>query len=257
VGRLFKPQPVERMADFLQPGCDGTLPAGVNEWSRGLVYTARPEIPHRLRNGQEYRITVAYKRRAGVNEASAGYGDLYRRVSFIARARIGQLMCSTADEPPHAWVMCHGWRPLGDTHNIVAAFLTMGLVCLPEGDPKPLGEKAPTAEELLRPGGTTLEILTRFAPQRVDEIYNEFDFTDPSNPDNDPMILSYGESVQTCEAIDFQPFVRRAEALAKFYWDVLGTLPGGSKGAGFEILRRNWYCITNPNLVTVEVHFAA
>src|SRR6266849_8560216 len=55
---------------------------------------------------------------------------------------------------------------------------------------------------LRSPGGATLEVLTRFAPQRADEFYNEFDFSDPSDESTDPVILSYGESVPTCEGIN-------------------------------------------------------
>ena len=40
-----------------------------------------------------------------------------------------------------------------------------------------------------------MEELERLAPQREDEIYNEFDFTDPSMPKTGPITVSYGESV--------------------------------------------------------------
>src|SRR5438445_12888405 len=88
-------------------------------------------------------------------------------------------------------------------------FITIGLVCPEQAGAYPKGENEPSAEALRSPGGATLEVLTRFAPQRADEFYNEFDFSDPSDQSTDPVILSYGESVPTCEGINFQPFVQR------------------------------------------------
>jgi len=245
------------MADFLQPGSDGALAPDLNEWRRGLVYTAKPAIPSLLRPGREYRITVAFKRKVGTSKAFTDYGELYQRVTAIAKARISQLMCPGTGEPPQTRVMCHGWRCLGDTNGVATAFITMGLVCASQGDSVAQGDDAPTAEALMSPGGATLETLTRFAPQRADELYNEFDFSDLSGPGSDPVILSYGESVPTCEAMNFQPFVERAEKLASFYYDLLQALAGASRVAALKIIRREWYCVTNPNLVTVHVHFLA
>ncbi len=243
------------MADFKQPGSDGTLSPEVNEWRRGLVYTAKPELPSELRPGQEYRISVGFKRNTGSTETFTGYGQLYQRVSAIAKARISQLRCAGTGTIPRASVMCHGWRCLGETNNIATAFLTMELTCSREGDGITHGEEAPSADALTSPGGATLEMLTRFAVQRVDEFYSDFDFTDPSTKGTDPVTLSYGESVSTSEEIDFQPFVERAERLASFYHDLLHSLAGEPRGEPLTIIRRQWFCVTNPNLVTVQIQF--
>jgi len=72
------------MADFSQPGSDGALPPGVNEWRRGLVYTAKPEIPCPLRCGQEYRISVGFKQKVRLGGEFARFGGLYQRVTAIA-----------------------------------------------------------------------------------------------------------------------------------------------------------------------------
>ena len=244
------------MADFLQPDSDGALGPDMNEWRKGLVYTAKPEIPSPLRPGQEYRITVAFKRKTGTTEAFTGYGELYQRVTAIAKARISQLKCANTGEAPYTWLMCHGWRCLGDAQDIATAFITIGLVCPEQAGAYPKGENEPSAEALRSPGGATLEVLTRFAPQRADEFYNEFDFSHPSDESTDPVILSYGESVPTCEGINFQPFVQRAEKLASFYHDLLQTFAAVPGAEQLRIIRRKWYCVTHPNLVTIEVHFA-
>ena len=94
-------------------------------------------------------------------------------------------------------------------------------------------------------------------PQRVDEIYNEFDFTHPSEPGVGSMILSYGESAPVCEGIDFQPFVQRAEKPARFYYDALECQASLARRDMFKIVRRERYCIANPNLVTIQIHFQA
>ena len=245
------------MADFSQSGSDGVLPPGASEWRRGLVYTAKPAIPSTLQFGQEYRIMAGCKQKNSGGRTFTGYAELYRRVTALANARVAQLRCSREEHPINTWLLCHGWRTLGDTHNIAAAFLTMGLICQAPGVASPTGESAPTGEQLSAPGGATLETLTRFAPRRVDEIYSEFDFTDPSGTANDPVMLSYGESIPRSEATDFLPSVQRAEKLARFYYDVLQAWPGSPPGEPFRIIRREWYRVTNTDLITVQVHFNA
>jgi hypothetical protein len=241
--------------DYSQPGSDGVLPAGVNEWLRGLVYTAKPEIPSPLRRGQEYRITAAFKEKVGNIEEFAGYGKIYQRVTAIAKARIAQLTCANEQQSLHTWIACHGWRSLGETSNIATAFLTMGLLCPENRDAKlPGGESVPTAAALMRPDGATMEMLTRFSPQRVDELYKAFDFSDPSGVSTDPVTVSYGERVPSSESVDFRPFVQRAEKMARFYYEELERRPG-SGPCPLQILRREWYCVTDANLVVVQVYF--
>ena len=96
-----------------------------------------------------------------------------------------------------------------------------------------------------------VEMLARLA----NEIYNEFDFSDPSEPGVGPTILSYGESAPVCEGIDFQPFVQRAEKPARFYYDALECQASLARRDMFKIVRRERYCIANPNLVTIQIHF--
>ena len=219
-----------------------------------MVYTAKPEIPCPLVIGQEYRITAAFKQKVRTGEEFSGYGEIYQRINVLANARISQLTRPNEGAPLHTWVLWHGWRCLGDTRAIATAFMTIGLIRPKEGDEKPKGESAPTAEALMAPGGATLEMLAKLAPQRSDEFYNEFDFTDPSSPCADPVMLSYGESVPACEPMNFEPFVQRAERLAEFYYDFL-RVQTRSRVDPFNVSGREWYCVTNPNLVAVHVHF--
>jgi hypothetical protein len=62
-------------------------------------------------------------------------------------------------------------------------------------------------------------------------------------------MVSYGESVRSCRGLDYRPFVEPAERMAEFYNNLLPN------SGPIHIIRRSWYCVTDPNLVTVEVHF--
>lgn len=99
-----------------------------------------------------------------------------------------------------------------------------------------------------------LEELERLAPQRADEIYNEFDFTDPSTPDPGPITLSYGESISGSNpTLDFRPFVERAERVARWYHALLQTL-GEASSHSFRIQRREWF-LGSQSFVTVHICF--
>jgi hypothetical protein len=216
------------LTDFLQPGCDGSLQADINEWLRGIVYTGRPGIPSVLQPGQEYRITVASKQRIAARHTFAGYGHLYQRVTAIANARVSQLTCACEEEHLHPSILLRGCSR-HESCDIATAFLTMGLASFKQSDAKPKGPNPLT-------------------PQQADEAYNEFDFSDLPGDTTHPFMVSYGESVQVCEGIDFEPFVKRAEAFTRFYHGLLGE-----STAPLRIIRRRWYCVTHPNLVTVEI----
>jgi hypothetical protein len=100
-----------------------------------------------------------------------------------------------------------------------------------------------------------LEELERLAPQRADEIYNEFDFTDPSTPNTDPITLSYGESISGSDpSLDFRPFVDRADKVARSYHKLLQSL-GEASAQSFRIQRREWF-LASQSFVTIHICFA-
>jgi hypothetical protein len=242
------------MVDFSQPGSDGEAGSELNRWRKGLVYTLKRDLPTLLRTGHDCRMTVAFKTGAAPAPALTDFGRLYRRLTAIAAARITHLGCAGRGESLQKAVLCNGWRTIGNTNQVATAFITMGMSCSVQDGLNPCGQEPPSAEELLSPGGATLEELTRFAPQRVDEIYNEFDFAEKSSPRSDAITLSYGESAPFCAGIDFKPFLERAEKLAGFYHGLLQTF-GEVTSQSLTILGRQWFCVTNPNLVTVQVYF--
>jgi hypothetical protein len=173
---------------------------------------------------------------------------------MMAARGISEKACPNSGELPRSIVSCHGWGRFGGTVMISAAFIMLELHCSPPlaNDVDVKGESEPTEEDLLSPGGASLEEIAHLTPHRADELYNEFDFTGPSTPDSVPITLSYGERVSNSAPIDFQPFVQRAERLAETYHSFLTDL--GETRDTFRITHREWY-LANHDFVTVHVCF--
>jgi hypothetical protein len=237
--------------NFLEPGSDGELGAGTSLWRKGLVYTTRAGVSSLKSPEQNYRISVASKIGLGAAHPFRGFQEVYRRVATIANLRISQLTCPKTGEAPGSIILGHGWRYLGA--NIVTALITFGLRCSDHGGIDLRGEPVPTEEALGSAGGASLEELARLAPQRADEIYNEFDFTDSSTPNSDLVTLSYGEPFSGGDNVDFRPFVERAERLAHSYHTLLETL-GESSAQPFRIKRREWF-LASRTFVTIHICF--
>ena len=246
-------QNMENQTNFLAPGSDGDLDAGADIWRKGLVYTRRSPIRPRQAVEQTYRVSVAFKRRVGASSPFSGYRELYRRVRTVATWATSELTCLETGEAPTGIVVCHGWRSLGEGGEIATAFITVDLRCSERGATEFSGEPEPTEETLRSPGGATLEELARIAPQRADEFYNEFDFTEPSTADTAPVTLSYGEPTSGDEAVDFQPFVERAERLARDYYTFLQSL-GEAHSNAFRVTRREWF-LADQGFITIHVCF--
>jgi hypothetical protein len=242
---------MESPSKFLAPGRDGALGPGIDLWQKGLVCTTRGGRSPLRSTGQNYRISVLFKRVEAAQQFT-GFHEVYRRVAAIANHRVSQLTCPETGETPDSIIVCHGWRRTGE--NIVTAWMTVGLRCTDQGWIDVQGETPAAGEALRFPGGATLEELARVAPQRADEIYNEFDFTDPSTPNADVVVtLSYGESVSGEDTVDFRPFVERAERTAHSYHSLLQTF-GEAGSQPFRIRCREWF-LTSPTLVTIHICF--
>jgi hypothetical protein len=242
---------MESPSTFLAPGSDGEIAPGTNLWKKGLVYTTRAELSPLQTIWQNYRISASFKRVFGQAHPFTSFQEVYRRVAIVANYRISELNCSEAGETPAGVTLCHGWRFLED--RIATAFITLGLQCSDQGGSDVKGEPVPTEEALRSPGGATLEELAHLAPQCADEVYNEFDFTDPSTSDADVVTVSYGEPVSGAGHIDFWPFVERAERLARFYHGLLETF-GEAGSQRLNIKHREWF-LASETFVTVHICF--
>jgi hypothetical protein len=235
---------------FLAPGADGELAPETSLWRKGLVYTTRTGPSSSRHYENDYRISVGFKKGVFAVHATTGFHDVYRRVAAVANYRTSQLTCPDTGETPSSIILGQTWRPLGD--NILTSLITLRLRC--PGQYGVEGELPPTEEALRSPGGAPLEELERLAPQRAQELYNEFDFTDPSSPNPGPITLSYGESVSCNDTVfDFEPFVKRAERVARSYHRLLQTLSEAS-AQPFRIRHREWF-LASESFVTIHVCF--
>ncbi len=124
------------------------------------------------------------------------------------------------------------------------------------------GENVATAVLLAVPSGGVPATFaakhrndTSAAPY-VDEIYVDFDMSDPSGAGRD-ITLSYGEYVTACRDVGFEPFVHRAESRARFHCQSLTSVPTADTQP-FAIVRREWTCLStnkqmDPHIVVVHL----
>jgi hypothetical protein len=236
---------------FLAPGGDGELAPGTDLWRKGLVCTIRSELSSLGYSRQNYSISVLYKKSIGAAQPFTGFKEAYQRAFAVANHRISQLTCPESEKMPDPIIWCQGWRLIGE--NIVTALITLGLRCPDQSLTDVQGEPVATDEALRSPGGTPLEGLGRLAPQAADEIYNEFDFTDPPTHHADVVTFSYGEPVWSRHAIDFSPFVVRAEKMARSYHGLLQTF-GEAGSQPFRVRHREWF-LASQTFVTIHVCF--
>jgi hypothetical protein len=235
---------------FLLPGRDGEFDPSANIWRKGIVFTNRAEMP-RLPVKPGYRVSVALKRGVFAAQPLAGFRELYKRVAFLGKQRVSEL---TLSDPSLAGVIvCHGWRLLGDAGNMATAFMTLALQ---EGENEFAGEQPPTDEDLRGPGGSSFADVARVAPQRAEELYNEFDFTDSLAPSSDPITVSYAEAIPESpegDSTNFKPIVERAETFANSYYNLLKRF--GEVNSPFRTKDREWF-LADRRLATVHICFS-
>jgi hypothetical protein len=241
---------MDNSAKFLAPGGDGELAPGTDLWRKGLVCTIRAPLSSLGYSRQNYRISVLYKKSIGTAQPFTGFKEAYQRAFAVANHRISQLNCPETEKMPDPIILCQGWRLIGE--NIVTALITLGLRCPDQRLTDVQGEPVPTDEALRSPGGAPLEELDRLAPQTADEIYNEFDFADPPTQRADVVTFSYGEPISSGHAINFSPFVLRAEKMARSYHGLLQTFEAGSQP--FRIRHREWF-LASQTFVTIHICF--
>jgi hypothetical protein len=237
---------------FSKPGNDGVLPADFSPWRLGITYTVHPELLSPIKCGREYRFAVSVLRRVG-NAYAPGYADLYDRATAIGNARAARLQCTDPDVNLHSRIITHGWFTHGNT-NMVRAFVTIGGVYLKAGIAAPQGLPVPSAADLAMPGGMTPENYTLppiEGDPRICEIYSEADVRDPGVPVTDVFTVSYGEYVPSCNGVDYRPLIERAEELSPFHFS-MQTKPCDK--SGLKVLRREWFCATNPDIAVVHLY---
>src|SRR5262249_5359989 len=122
------------------------------------------------------------------------------------------------------------------------------------GEAGPQGEPAPTPEELTKPGGMTRDKYTP-PPKgtwRIELVISEADARDTSMENSDIFVMSYGEYVPTCAEVDYKPLIERAESYARSHYPFLKEDSGGGKSP--NIIRREWFCATTPDIAVVHIY---
>ncbi len=219
------------------------------DWQWGVTHTVRPEKLVPMLPGVEYSITVKVQRTVTELDRDPTFAGLYARALAISGARCHDF--TREFQGVHQWVMCHAWRtvPAGRS-SFVFAMVMMGLMRATAGQMPPLGEPAPTTQELMTSGGATMEELQRRSPQRATEVFVEFDHRHPAASCAPLFTYSYGERVAVHTVDSFEPFVRRAENHARAHQALVDAL--GKSPIPASIGLREWYMADN--LVAVDLH---
>jgi hypothetical protein len=243
----------QSLTDFSLAGADGSLPDDFIPWQWGLSYTLRPQPFSTFEPGEEYRIVVYVLQPVRDKETFSAYATMYQRVTDIANARAAQLTAAGKNGILHKRILTQGWFRHRNI-DLDRVFLTLGISCLDKKDQRRQGETAPTAEELAKPGGMTPENVNPAAVQvhkHVHEQYGEFGLR--SSNASGIFTVSYGEYVETCAGLDYEPFVQRAEQLARFHHPFL-VKDTPARSETLNIVRREWFCATNPDIAVVHVY---
>jgi hypothetical protein len=104
-------------------------------------------------------------------------------------------------------------------------------------------------------GGSSLADLARAEPQRAEEIYNEFDFTDFSAPSSDPITVSYAEAIPEIsegDSTNFRPFVEQRR-FANSDYNLLKRF--GEVSPPFRTKHREWF-LAERRLATIHICFS-
>ena len=234
--------------DYSRPSVDAERRVDA-EWQWGVTHTVRPEQLAPMLPDVQYSITVKVQRAATELERDATFAGLYARALTIAGARCSDF--ARENDGVHQWVMCHAWRtvPVGSS-SVVFAMVMMGLMLPTAGQMPPPGEPAPTTQELMTSGGSTLEEMQHRSPQRATEVFVEFDHRHPAASGAPLFTYSYGERVAVHTVDSFEPFVRRAENHARAHQALVDAI--GPSPIPASIGLREWYMADN--LVAVDLH---
>lgn len=239
-----------KAGSYSSPGSAGTLPEGFVPWRWSVSYTVRPEMLCPLPCGEEYRIGASVLRNRPSDNNFIGYADMYERALAVVTARAAELRCQNECDRLHTRILAHTWFRHANT-DLVRAAVTLGVTCLNEGIVGAEGESIPTRDALAVPGGITAEQLAGRNPKAFDEIYSDGDIRTESEAET-IFQFSYGEYVHSVDGLDFRPYLDRAERLARIHIGFQKDKARSNEGFP-QIVRREWFCATNPNIAVIHV----
>ena len=188
------------------------------------------------------------------------FADMYERATTIMEARIGELRCDDATALARAWILAQAW--FVNDFSVRSVYLhPLRQACRFSMTRSPCQWEnlADTAALLVPSGGTPEAFAAKHVndqgARHLDEIYVDFEDADTSRD----VTVSYGEYVASCDEVDYAAIVQRAETRARFHYQTL-SVPDGSGKLPFDILRREWTCLsTNKTadamIATIHVYF--
>lgn len=219
-------------------------------------------LPQTLVCGQQYEIEVVTQER-GITCGGYNYQPIYDRAHILAYWRIysslggtGSVACPPACSPVHSWQIHRSWSCIG---GIGSAYVRYGVLCPNPGQPKP--PHAPFV-----PPVPSLSSGSHYNPPNVpptspvDSIKeNHVGMPGPFNPDaacpsTDTKYIQYFEKVQSCQNLNFAPYITRAEKWAELHHKMQSCKTPCSKQP-FSVIDKCWNCSASTRLVDVDITY--
>lgn len=225
--------------DFTRPGNNGgQLPEEARP-ARGAVYDANL-IPALPACGQEYSVsTVARQKVLDCN--GFDFTPLYDRAAAAADFALQGLDCPRECRPLHTWENARKWECAGVFIPLTAyATVEKTALCPEADDPRPAGLGAPQPGDFA--ANPHSEGGQNTAPAIIEEIGDTFEVGCPAT---EFAVFEYFEDVPACEGVNYQPFVQKAQALARAQHGSLSCAAGCNK-LPYREIRLEWYCRPAP-----------
>ena len=238
--------PIFRSLIFHKMVATGLCRRASKNGSGGAFATLREEMRAPLVRGREYSTTAMARRRIAKDESFTDYAELYQRAAAMVAERVADWALSGSDL--RTWIAGQSWGSFGEAHPFAYASIGIGLLRPNGGQAVPAGLTAPSPAELQEPAVPPAGA----SPPQPGEVYNDFDFRDPSNPLSTICLFSYGEMVPSHHGLVFDAFIARAEELARRHRDLLN--PEAAEEP-LSIVRREWMWATSPDVAVVHVFF--
>jgi hypothetical protein len=240
----------------LPPGIQGATP----DWSVTGV------LPQILGCGQQYEIEVITQEK-GINCSGYNYAPIYNRAHTLAVTRIysslggsGSVTCPQACSPIHSWQIHRSWSCIG---GIASAYVRYGVLCPNTGQPKPTHAPFVLPVPSLSSGSPynppNVPPSTPVDSIKENHVGTSTPTPGPFNPDAacpsiDTKYIQYFENVQSCQNLNFAPYIARAEKWAELHHNMQSCVRPCSKKP-FSVINRRWNCSVSPGLVDVDITY--
>lgn len=236
--------------DYTKKGNDG---GRILETTRGVNYDAGRIGVTNPQCGQAYFVSSTARQQLFVCN-NYDFTPLYDRAQASANYQATLVTCPTECPGPFAWENFRRWE-CADLFNPVIAFATveMGVLCPKPGMPRPAGLGSPTAAQLAT-NGHAEGGQPNSRPSIVEEIGAEAQIACNTR---EAAQYDYSEPVPGCNKVrNYQPYVQKADDLARKYHGSLSCKPGCSRQP-YKSERKQWRCqMTQDLTATAPARYA-